>query len=130
MNIIKKNINILVVEDDHDLREVVAEWLSLPGVNVFQAENGKEALKVIEANANNIDMVVSDIKMPYVDGMELLKIIRQKNSTIPVVLLTTGESSVTEAEAKASGAIGLLPKPFEIETLVELVKSVVNSPAA
>jgi CheY-like chemotaxis protein len=119
-----QNLNILVVEDDVDLREALVSWLEEEGPTVFQAGNGREALALL--TTNSVDFVISDIKMPQMNGMELLEAIRGQDPKIPVVLLTTGESAVTDDMAKAAGAVGLLPKPFAIEELIETIIETLN----
>jgi two-component system response regulator FlrC len=123
----RKDLRILLVEDDTDLRDALVSWLQEEWPNVYQAGNGKEALVVLKKE--KIDFVVSDIKMPLMDGMELLSAIRSSDPQIPVVLLTTGESAITEAMAINAGAIGLIPKPFPIEALIEKINSALNKAA-
>lgn len=91
------NITILVVDDEEQLKETVIMHLELEGFNVLSACNGKEALEVLENN--HVDFVLSDIKMPELDGMELTVEIRKKYKEVPVVLLVTGFSKYSEKQA-------------------------------
>jgi two-component system, OmpR family, response regulator len=127
MNLLKE-VNILAVEDDAMFREVLCEVFKLHGANVHSARNGQEALTILENNA--IDLVISDIQMPIMDGKELLKKIRAKNSKVPIVLLATGQSLLTEKEALSLGAAGLITKPIGTRDLLDKVSSVIvhNSP--
>ena len=113
------NITILVVEDDLDMREVLCDFFKDGGATVFDAENGKVALEVM--SKEQVDLVVSDVQMPIMDGVELLKMIRAKNPEIPIVLFTTGQSQLTEESAIASGASGLLNKPYNFNILAEKI---------
>ena len=83
-------INILVVEDNEKLRKLVNINLSHAGYNVFEAENGIEALKVIDEN--NIHLMIVDIMMPEMDGYELTKELREAKIFIPILIVTAKES--------------------------------------
>lgn len=86
-------INILVVEDNEKLRKLVNINLSHAGYNVFEAENGIEALKVIDEN--NIHLMIVDIMMPEMDGYELTKELREAKIFIPILIVTAKESLET-----------------------------------
>lgn len=117
------DINILVVEDDSDLREVLSEFMARKVKNVFSAANGQEAMEVI--NSQKIDIVLSDVQMPVMDGIELLESIMAKSGHQPKVLLATGHSSITEAEAISKGAKMLINKPFSFDMLENIIKGLV-----
>ncbi|MCB9060947.1 MAG: response regulator [Halobacteriovoraceae bacterium] len=114
------NITILVVDDEEQLKETVIMHLELEGFNVLSACNGKEALEVLENN--HVDFVLSDIKMPELDGMELTVEIRKKYKEVPVVLLVTGFSKYSEKQALENGALGLVEKPFDMDKIIEMIK--------
>ncbi|MCB0415840.1 MAG: response regulator [Bdellovibrionales bacterium] len=119
-----KQITILVVEDDHFLRSSLCEVLEMEGATVLQAENGQQALEIVRTHP--IKFVLSDIKMPVMDGINLLKAIRAEDPNVPIVLLATGESSYNTQEVLSLGGSGLLRKPFEIATLIECVEHLIN----
>ncbi|MDH3326843.1 MAG: sigma-54 dependent transcriptional regulator [Gammaproteobacteria bacterium] len=111
--------SIMIVEDDHDLREALADTLKLAGYHVIEAENGNYALNLL-AN-EHVSMVVSDVQMEGMDGHMLLKRLRQEHAEIPVVLMTAYGTIQKAVEAMQSGASDYLVKPFEAEVLVNMV---------
>lgn len=115
---------ILVVEDDSDLKEIICDFFSLTNANVLSAANGKEAMVIL--GKEKIDFVMSDIQMPFMDGLELLKAIRKNDSKIPIVLMATGQSQLTEVEAKKMGAAGLINKPFNQDFLLATVSGLLK----
>jgi putative nucleotidyltransferase with HDIG domain len=115
---------ILLVDDDDIFREVLASALEDKDYRVYQAANGSQALKVIHEK-KDVAVVLSDIRMPEMDGVELLRQIRLTGN-LPVIL-ATGFSEVTETQtAHALGASGFLAKPFEMEELLALVGSQIS----
>ena len=116
------NVSVLVVEDDDYMRDILSDLLENAGAKVFRATNGKEAITYLERE--KIDLVLSDVQMPMMGGVELLKLIREKNKEIPVVLLVSGHSDLSEESAIALGAIGLLHKPYNVKTLFERLHSI------
>ena len=113
--------SILVVDDEPALREILKEELEYLGANVNEAANGHEAFELVRKTS--FDAVISDIRMPGGDGVELLTRIRQGHPTMPVVMLITGFADITVEEAYAKGAAAVLSKPFDLGTLTkELVR--------
>jgi CheY-like chemotaxis protein len=110
---------LLVVEDDQDLREVMLESLGFIDAQIISAENGAMALEMIESF--NPDLILSDFNMPIMNGLEMLKNLRQKGCQTPVILLSGYSSSNHKAEAKEWGAWDFLDKPFEIDKLTEIL---------
>jgi CheY-like chemotaxis protein len=103
--------NILIVEDDEDLRAIVVEQLRGRAVHAFEASNGQAALQMIATQP--IALVITDIDMPIKNGLELLDDIQRLYSHIPVLIMTGGnysEKSVLEAGAKA-----FIRKPFILD---------------
>ena len=110
---------IMIVEDDNDLREALADTLKLAGYHVLEAENGNNALNIL-AN-EHVNMVVSDVQMDGMDGHMLLKRLKQEYPEIPVVLMTAYGTIQKAVEAMQNGACDYLVKPFEAEVLVNMV---------
>lgn len=108
--------SVLIVEDDNDLREALTETVSLAGYIPKMATNGEEAIALLEDEP--IDMVISDVQMARMDGINLLKRIKAKNNELPVVLMTAFGSIQQAVDAMQIGAIDYLVKPFEPEVLV------------
>ena len=116
-NPIKLKATVLVVEDDHDLRMALVDTLELAGCKVFQAESAEAALALIPQQA--LDMVVSDINMGGMDGLQLLKEIRGDFPQLPVLLITAYGSISASVDAMRHGAVDYLVKPFQPRLLVE-----------
>jgi len=110
--------SLLLVEDNQDLRDVLHEHFS-HNYKVIDAENGRDALAKIEEK--NIDLVITDIMMPEMDGLELVKILREdiKTSHLPIALLTAKSSVEDQIAGTESGADLYFPKPFNV-TLMDL----------
>lgn len=113
---------ILVVEDDPDFRGYLASELSSM-YNIIRAGNGKEACEILESN--KIDLVISDIMMPLMDGCELCNHIKgtMEYSHIPVILLTAAVGMETRIETLEAGADGYIEKPFPIDLLMANISS-------
>lgn len=112
-----KNMNILVVEDEPDLREVLTFVLQDIGYKVFEAENGEVGLRICQEQ--KIHGIISDIRMPKLDGVQLLKSMREKNPEIPIIFLVTGFADIKESEVYKLGANGFLHKPYDIDQLTK-----------
>ena len=110
---------ILVVEDDPNLREAVCDTLELAGEAVVSAGSGEEALELLAQQS--VALVVSDVRMMPMDGITLLKEIRQRLPHLPVVLMTAFADVDRAVEAMRSGACDFLLKPFEPKALLEHV---------
>lgn len=109
--------SILVVDDELDLREIIASEFEFQKAQVFQAENVAAALKILESN--HIDLVISDIRMPGATGIDLLDMVKVKNISIPPVVLITGFADITLEDAFNRGAEALINKPFKLDDLVD-----------
>ncbi|WP_321332565.1 two-component regulator propeller domain-containing protein [uncultured Bacteroides sp.] len=117
--------SILVLEDNLDLLQLMVKLLGRE-YNVFTGENGKEGIEIIENE--DIDLVVSDIMMPEMDGIELCKYVKSKLefSHIPVILLTAKNTEEDRAEAYESGADGFISKPFNLTVLHARIKNLLK----
>lgn len=100
--------NILIVEDDADLRSVIKEQLDGAGYNVIEAANGQIALRIIADQ--QVDLIITDIDMPIKNGLELLEEVKRDNARIPVVVMTGGNHN--EQMILAAGASAFVQKPF------------------
>lgn len=107
---------ILVVDDEEKIRKILKLMLSLKGHSVDEASTGEEALRKLKENL--YDLVIADIKMPGMDGLELLKRINEMDVPIPVVFITAYATVENAVEAMKMGAIDYIPKPFEEERLI------------
>ena len=118
------NFTILVVDDSDELRNSIIFDLKRKGFNILSANNGLTAFEIVKAN--KVDLVVSDIRMPGGDGLALLNEIRLHSQDIPVVILVTGFSDITEEECKKKGAKEVISKPFERKRLMTAVLETLN----
>jgi CheY-like chemotaxis protein len=114
--------SVLVVDDEPGLREVMAIELEMNGYNVLTAPNGRAAFDLL--GTSRVNTVISDVRMPDGDGLELLdriqKLTRETGRDVQVILMT-GFSGITREEARARGADEMLLKPFLIEDLLTVM---------
>lgn len=115
---------ILVVEDDAELQVALCDTLALAGYSTETANDGVEALEVLRRKT--VDMVITDIQMPGMDGHELLKQIKVQWQDLPVMLMTAYGSIQMAVEAMRDGAVDYLSKPFEAEVLATMVSRYVG----
>jgi DNA-binding response OmpR family regulator len=114
---------ILVVEDEEPVRELVSDVLRDAGYTVEQAHDGAEALAVLDrepAPHRKLCAVVLDVMLPRLDGVSLLRRLRAHGPGVPVVAMSASEEHLLEAVT--AGARGALPKPFDIDDLVDVVR--------
>lgn len=113
-----KDKTILVVDDEADLRDIVASELEFMGAKVHQAENISFAQKIL--SESNIDLIISDIRMPGGTGIDLLEVVKARGpQKIPVILIT-GFADITTEDAFHKGAEALVNKPFKLDDLIKL----------
>ncbi len=114
--------NVLVVEDEEKLRRVIELRLESEGFDVAQAASAEAALPL----AGRADLILSDLRLPGMDGMELLQLLRRQNSMAPVILMTAHGSVNAAVEAMKTGAADFLEKPFSLDHLVAIVRKAVE----
>ena len=108
---------VLMVEDDNKLREVLTKFLSKNDYEVLAAENGKVGLKLFYENSKNLDIVLLDGMLPDIDGVDVLKEIRE-HSQVPVIMLTARESEEDQLNGLNNGADNYITKPFLMKVLL------------
>ena len=108
---------VLMVEDDNKLREVLTKFLSRNDYEVLAAENGKVGLKLFYENSKNLDIVLLDGMLPDIDGVDVLKEIRE-HSQVPVIMLTARESEEDQLNGLNNGANNYITKPFLMKVLL------------
>lgn len=116
-------MRILVVEDDQIIREGISEYLSEFGYDIVQAKDGHEALKNFENY--EINLVILDIQIPFLNGLEVLKEIRKK-SELPVLMLTAFNDEEYKINAFSSLADGYMEKPFSLPVLKVRIDSLIK----
>src|SRR5215467_4174033 len=108
---------ILIVEDEEKLRRVLELQLTSAGFEVEKAGTAEQGMKVVD----RADLLLTDLRLPGMDGLELLAKIRQQNAVVPVVVMTAFGTIETAVEAMKAGAIDFLPKPFSLDHLMTVV---------
>ncbi len=117
--------SVLVVEDEKKMREGLRELLAEEGYGVDTAEDGLEAVEKVRAK--RFDVVVSDLKMPRIDGMELLHIIRDTNKNIAFIIITGYGTIESAKEAIRLGAFDYINKPFSHNILIDAIEEALQT---
>ncbi|AKN31130.1 PhoB family transcriptional regulator [Clostridium carboxidivorans P7] len=114
------NINILVVDDDKNIRNLIKVYLENEGYNILEASNGAEALVMI--NENDFDLVILDVMMPILDGISACIKIRE-NYTMPIIFLSAKDEEIDKIQGLTVGADDYVSKPFGSMELIARVKA-------
>ncbi len=120
---------VLVVDDDDEMRRVIADALRKDGHDVIDAKSGDDALRAIAATENaDVDRIVLvlDVRMPGISGLQVLARLRLQRARVQVVVMTAFPDHATYMIAQSLGAIALLEKPFEMKDLSALVAASVR----
>ncbi len=112
---LQKDVNILLVDDDHSLRNMLSFVLGKEGYQVEEAQSGLDALKKLKSR--KYDLVISDIRMPDLNGIELLKKIKTHDPELPVIMITAYAATNDAIEAMKLGAEDYVTKPFNLDEL-------------
>lgn len=117
---------IMTVDDSASVRQMVAFTLKGAGYDVVEAVDGKDALGKLKGSP--VDMVITDLNMPNMDGITLIKSIRAEAALkfLPIVMLTTESQDSKKKEGKSAGATGWIVKPFKPDQLLSVVKKVLG----
>jgi two-component system chemotaxis response regulator CheY len=120
--VLKNQKRIVVVEDSGSIREAIAFALQKSGFEVSSAANGLEATELLDGG--KFDLVLTDYHMPEMNGLELIRWVRAKEQykRIPILVLTTENQREVILQARQTGASGWIPKPFEIEKLIQTIR--------
>jgi two-component system, chemotaxis family, chemotaxis protein CheY len=116
----------MTVDDSSSVRQMVSFTLKGAGYEVIEAVDGKDALSKL--NGKPVHMIVTDLNMPNLDGIGLIKGVRTNPSHkfIPIIMLTTESQDARKLEGKSAGATGWIVKPFKPEQLITVVKKVLG----
>lgn len=112
--------SILIVDDEQSMRDFLAIMFRKEGYNVVTAEDGKQALLAVERDL--YDLVITDIKMPGIDGLEVLRTVKRLSPATFVIVITAYSSTEDAVSAMKQGALDYITKPFEIETIKLVIK--------
>jgi len=115
-----KNKHVLIVDDEISICEVIGQYLKKNGYDVSLASSGEDAVELLAKNS--IDLIITDIKMPGMSGVDLLKHVKQEHQTLPVLMTTGFPTLDTAIEALKLGAYDYMTKPFHLEEIGEKVK--------
>ena len=117
---------IMTADDSASVRQMVTFTLKQNGYEVIEAVDGQDALQKLAGK--KVDMLLTDLNMPKLDGLGLIKGVRAGglNKFIPIVMLTTESQDSKKSEGKAAGATGWIVKPFKPEQLIAVVKKVLG----
>ncbi|MBC8080246.1 MAG: response regulator transcription factor [Gorillibacterium sp.] len=109
-------IQVLVVEDDKNLRKLMSAYLERGGYQALEARNSEEALRLL--NSNHIDMMISDIMMPDMDGYELTELLRQANVQMPILMVTAKETFEDKKRGFTAGTDDYMVKPVDMDEML------------
>jgi DNA-binding NtrC family response regulator len=111
--------SVLIVDDEPSVRQTLSEWMRRMNFRVFEAEDGRQAMEMIQKGEP--DLVISDVVMPGMDGIQLLKEVKAVKGDIPFLMISGYPSRSTAVEIMNHGASDYLPKPFTPEELTRRV---------
>ena len=118
---------ILLVEDEDVLRSLNARGLRSRGYSVIEASNGIEAMEALEERDGAVDLVVSDVVMPEMDGPTLLKEMRKRNPNLKIIFVSGYAEEAFDKSLPENEQFAFLPKPFALSALVEKVKETMTA---
>jgi two-component system cell cycle sensor histidine kinase/response regulator CckA len=118
---------VLLVEDEEAVRAFAGRALTSRGYTVLEAASGVEALELLDQHAGDIELVVSDVVMPEMDGPTLLKELRNRHSDVPVIFVSGYAEDAFRKNLPAGEKFGFLPKPFTLKQLVAAVKETMKA---
>lgn len=116
---------VLIVDDEEDIREVLAEFCEILGAVPFIAENGEEGLNIFKKE--KLDLIISDLKMPDMDGFEFVEKIRKLDKNIPIAIISGYIDEIHKNKIVEKGANFYIEKPFKIKDLKEIFDKINHS---
>ncbi len=119
-------MRILCIDDEPDIVSLITEFLQLIGHTVVAAENGRRGLELFSADPGAFDLLISDVKMPQMGGLELLEVLRLGGHAIPVVLVSGHNDGSVEEAAKGHALVAVVPKPFNLDALKQVLDDLVE----
>jgi two-component system chemotaxis response regulator CheY len=117
---------ILTVDDSRTMRDMLALALGDAGFTVVQAVDGEDGLAVLDAHSAKVDVIITDINMPKLDGFGFIEGVRkdQRHRATPILVLTTESDGAKKDRARQAGATGWIVKPFNPDKLVDAIRRV------
>ena len=119
-------MRVLTVDDSRTILAMLHHTLSNAGFDVLQAEDGQKGLDILKREA--VDIIITDINMPVMDGIEFIKNVRAtgQHNSLPILILTTETSQDKREQGRAAGGTGWIVKPFDPEKLISVIHKVVH----
>jgi len=124
-----ENITLLVVDDNKELVKIIKTYLKRRGFNILAAYTAHEALRIIEESKKKIRLMLLDLMLPDMPGQEVLKLIREMNSDIGIIVITGVKDIQTAVELMKAGADDYITKPFRLGELEEKINNVLYKKA-
>ncbi|MGK5095316.1 response regulator [Deltaproteobacteria bacterium TL4] len=115
-------MKILVLDDDPILREIVSEYVQEAGHEIEVAENGVEGWDLFSTRPHDFQAMIIDVRMPVMDGLTFVKKIRKQGFHLPIIMMTGDDEERYSAEFLKLGVKTILPKPFELHELHDVLK--------
>ena len=123
---LEETIGILVVDDEDSIRRRCVRLLSRQSYHVVAVASGAAALRMIQGKQSRFDIILVDIRMPGMDGIELLKRVKELDASVEVIMMTGYASVDTAVKAMKMGAYDYLPKPFDIDELIHVIQHIIE----
>jgi two-component system, NtrC family, nitrogen regulation response regulator GlnG len=120
------NATVWIIDDDRSIRWVLDKALSQDGFATRSFEDGDDALNALESGDSQPDVLVSDVRMPGTDGLRMLRILQRKYPELPVIIMTAHSDLDSAVASYQGGAFEYLPKPFDVDEAVALVKRAIR----
>jgi DNA-binding response OmpR family regulator len=120
------SMKILIVDDDKTTRKLLGLYLKSKGFEVLQAENGLDGLEKL--GSENVNLIISDLNMPYMDGIEFVKAVRAdaQQSHLPILMITTEMDTEERDRAFTAGVNGYLTKPVTAEVVMQNIRQILK----
>ncbi len=117
-----RKLKLLFVEDEEDLLTIITDALEKLKIDFLTATNGIEALKLIDEH-NDIDVLITDINMPYMNGLDLIENLKEKGNSMPIIIMSAHTETDYINKAKDYGVEEYLLKPFDFIKFIELISN-------
>lgn len=120
---------ILIIDDEQDVRDAIRMQLESANYNVLEAENGEDAIKILRSENNmvNVGVILCDIRMPKVNGLECIQFFRQEAPGIPIVVVTAYPDPEMVADLMTKGVKDYLVKPVKKEKMLGVVENLISA---
>ena len=121
-----RKINVLVVDDEPRMRKLIKDFLTQKDYEVMEAQDGENAIEIYKENIDKIDLILLDVMMPKLDGWSVLRLIRQENKKIPIIMLTARSEEQDDLFGFELGVDEYISKPFSPKILVARVEALLR----